>query len=103
MPPLLPTHWGASAPQNEPTLPSPSHSVSTRVGDEEKLRRSEGSDGEDRINLDSNKYDVKGMKETEDGGDKKQVMVVFEQKSGKELEKPIEEGPFTQPRWYVHS
>ncbi|OWZ63367.1 hypothetical protein AYX15_04629 [Cryptococcus neoformans] len=99
MSPLLPTHWGASAPQNEATLPSPSHSVSTRVGDEEKLRRSEGSDGEDRINLDSNKYEVKGMKETEDGGDKKQVMVVFEQKSGKELEKPIEEGPFTQPRW----
>ncbi|KAL0247372.1 hypothetical protein I308_104408 [Cryptococcus tetragattii IND107] len=78
MSPLLPTHWGTSAHQNEPTLPSSSHSVSARAGDEEKLRSSEGS---------------------EEGGDKRQVMVVFEQKSGKELEKPIEEGPFTQPRW----
>lgn len=43
------------------------------------------------------------MKEIEEGGDKKQVMAVFDQKNGKELEKPIEEGPFTQPRWCVYS
>lgn len=101
MSPLLPTHWGTSAPQNEATLPSSSHSVSTRAGDEEKIRSSEGSEGEDRTNLASNEYEEKGIKEIEEGGDKRQVMVVFEQKSGKELEKPIEEGPFTQPRWYV--
>lgn len=103
MSPLLPTHWGTSVPQDEPTLPSSSHSVSTRAGDEEKLRSPEASEVEDRTNLASNEYEEKGIKEIEEGGDKRQVMVVFEQKSGKELEKPIEEGPFTQPRWYVCS
>lgn len=103
MSPLLPTYWGTSVPQDEPTLPSSSHSVSTRAGDEEKLRSPEASEVEDRTNLASNEYEEKGIKEIEEGGDKRQVMVVFEQKSGKELEKPIEEGPFTQPRWYVCS
>lgn len=103
MSPLLPTYWGTSVPQDEPTLPSSSHSVSTRAGDEEKLRSPEASEVEDRTNLASNEYEEKGIKEIKEGGDKRQVMVVFEQKSGKELEKPIEEGPFTQPRWYVCS
>lgn len=103
MSPLQPTHWGTSAPQDEPTLPSSSHSVSTRAGDEEKLRSPEASEDEDRTNLASNEYEEKGIEEIEEGGGKRQVMVVFEQKSGKELEKPIEQGPFTQPRWYVCS
>ncbi len=46
-------------------------------------------------------YTEKGLMEIEEQGQKKQVRVVVEAKSGKELIKDVYDGPYTQPRWYV--
>lgn len=44
-------------------------------------------------------YLEKGMMELEEDGQKRKVMLVVEQKSGKEMFKDAGGGPYTQPRW----
>jgi hypothetical protein len=46
-------------------------------------------------------YEERGMVEIDEDGEKRKVMLVVEQKSGKEMFKDIGGGPYTVPRWSV--
>lgn len=48
-----------------------------------------------------NEYEERGLVEIEEDGEKRKVMLVVEQKSGKEMFKDVGGGPYTQPRWCV--
>ena len=45
------------------------------------------------------RFEDRGIHEVEDEGEMKQVRVVMEQKSGKELIAEMSGGPYTTPRW----
>ncbi|WWC90534.1 uncharacterized protein L201_005470 [Kwoniella dendrophila CBS 6074] len=94
-------HEASVTAPSEP-LASSSHSVSTRVGGEDEAnlnkKMSQGS-GEKRKAGSSNDYEERGIQEVEDEGQKRKVMVVMEQKTGKEILKDVGGGPYTQPRW----
>ncbi|KAK8854643.1 hypothetical protein IAR55_003382 [Kwoniella newhampshirensis] len=81
-----------------------SNSVSTRVGgnDEEKEagKAANGDYNEKGKSVKADgAYEEKGVTEIEDEGVKRQVMVVLEHKTGKELLRDVGGGPYTQPRW----
>lgn len=44
-------------------------------------------------------YEERGMVEIDEDGEKRKVMLVVEQKSGKEMFRDIVGGPYTTPRW----
>nr|XP_019044875.1 ATP-binding cassette transporter YOR1 [Kwoniella bestiolae CBS 10118]OCF23805.1 ATP-binding cassette transporter YOR1 [Kwoniella bestiolae CBS 10118] len=89
-----------SAPSDEAPVPS-SHSVSTRVGgeDEQDLKKKISQGSDDKNGSSSKEYEERGIQEIEDEGAKRKVMVVMEQKTGKEILKHVDGGPYTQPRW----
>lgn len=60
----------------------------TRYNDEKSV-----SDEKDK------EYEERGLVEIEEDGEKRKVMLVVEQKSGKEMFRDIGGGPYTQPRW----
>ncbi|WWC63484.1 uncharacterized protein I303_106087 [Kwoniella dejecticola CBS 10117] len=83
---------------------SSSRSASTRVGaeDEQELKKktSQGhAIDEKRGDIMSSDYEERGIHEVDDEGLKRKVMVVMEQKTGKEILKDVGGGPYTQPRW----
>lgn len=83
--------------------PSSERTASTHVGSEDGKDREKGkghSDGDynEKSVLDA-AYVDKGLVDVEDEEGKRQVQVVLEQKSGKEMIKELGGGPYTQPRW----
>lgn len=71
--------------------------ASTQVDDD---RSNQGSTNEKRMSDEKNKeYEERGMVEIDEDGEKRKVMLVVEQKSGKEMFKDIGGGPYTVPRW----
>ena len=94
---LLPTTREASSPSAEDRTAS---SVSTRVaapggGSKTPSERSNTQSDE----YEEKGYENKGLIEVEDGGQKRKMRVVLEQKSGKELLKEVSGGTYTMPRW----
>ncbi|WVQ68434.1 uncharacterized protein L199_006642 [Kwoniella botswanensis] len=92
------------SPYTPSDAPAPSsHSVSTRVGgeDEQDLKKklSQGSREDEKGASSSKEYEERGIQEIDDEGAKRKVMVVMEQKTGKEILKHVDGGPYTQPRW----
>ena len=69
--------------------------ASTQVGDERIASNDEKRFLGDR----ENEYELRGEVEIEEDGEKRKVMLVVEQKSGKEMFKEIGGGQYTQPRW----
>jgi hypothetical protein len=71
--------------------------ASTEVEDDREVTRYKdeklSNDGKDK------EYEERGLVEIEEDGEKRQVMLVVEQKSGKEMFRDVGGGPYTQPRW----
>ena len=108
---LLPVHRDVSstptviaestASQLIPPAPSSERSGSTHVGvGDEKASPSDDGYGE-KAQAEGSKqeYIDKGILELDDEEGKRQVQVMLEQKSGRELLKAMGGGPYTQPRW----
>lgn len=74
--------------------------ASTQVEDDREHTR---YNDEKRSNDDEKdkEYEERGLVEIEEDGGKRQVMLVVEQKSGKEMFRDVGGGPYTQPRWSV--
>ncbi|ORY35691.1 P-loop containing nucleoside triphosphate hydrolase protein [Naematelia encephala] len=117
---LLPTHRGESpaptlhADPSATQMPSSSaiggstRSASTQVGDDDIVvneKKVPIGDDIDRNQDISDKealghdYEDKGIVEIDDGGERRKVRVVVENRSGKELIKEMSGGPYTEPRW----
>lgn len=102
----------------EKSIPGPSSSSSRSIGNSpssevalsgastqvEEDREATKYNDEKRSNDsdDKNKeYEERGIVEIEEDGEKRKVMLVVEQKSGKEMFRDVGGGPYTQPRWLV--
>jgi len=63
-------------------------------------RSNSGSSNEKVVDQEKNReYDERGIVEIDEDGEKRKVMLVVEQKSGKEMFKDVGGGPYTIPRW----
>ena len=96
-------HDDPSGTELPPVAPS-SRSASTHVGTEDgQINEKKGSPQDEQVNEKSGEsskdYQEIGMVEIEEYGVSRQVKVVLEQKSGKEVLKEMTGGPYTQPRW----
>lgn len=69
----------------------------TRYNDEKRSNDSSGHGDDDK----DKEYEERGIVEIEEDGEKRKVMLVVEQKSGKEMFRDVGGGPYTQPRWLV--
>jgi hypothetical protein len=109
---VLPTHRDASpSSSSAPAQASSSASSSsinggsTRVGSEEEPNNLAGGEkhtqGAGKLVKESNgkEYVEKGLMEMDEDGQKRKVMLVVEQKSGREMFKEVGGGEYTQPRW----
>ncbi|WWC71394.1 uncharacterized protein I206_105349 [Kwoniella pini CBS 10737] len=104
MSPSTPTVRDPSPSTPSDAVAPSSHSISTRVGaeDDQELRKkiSQANTIDEKIGDPSSKeYDERGIHEIEEEGQKRKVMVVMEQRTGKEILKDVGGGPYTQPRW----
>ena len=106
--PLLPTHGQSpststlQAGASELRMDGPNQpeaSTFTLVGAKDEKNSSSEIFPEKTVGPSNAEYEEKGVIEIEDEGKKKQVRVVLEQKSGKEMIKELGGGPYTQPRW----
>lgn len=108
---VLPTHRDVSPGGNGSSSASSSslNGGSTQIGADDNIDRSSSSgsgSGEKKVPGKLVKdpktgaaYLEKGVMELDENGQKRQVMLVVEQKSGKEMFKEVGGGQYTQPRW----
>jgi hypothetical protein len=80
---------------------SSTHSGSTQVGGDEVNEKQRSSDMSDEKIMSSrnNDYEDKGIVDIEDEGVKRQVRVILENRTGKEVFKEMSGGEYTIPRW----
>jgi hypothetical protein len=82
---------------NPPSSDAVHSGASTQVDDD---RSNSGSSNEKVVDQEKNReYDERGIVEIDEDGEKRKVMLVVEQKSGKEMFKDVGGGPYTIPRW----
>jgi hypothetical protein len=82
---------------NSPSSDEALSGASTQVEDDRDIGR---SNNEKTMSHEKNQeYEERGMVEIDEDGEKRKVMLVVEQKSGKEMFRDIVGGPYTTPRW----
>ena len=80
---------------------SEGEAASTIISEETRQRAEGTSEKGDRpANGKDGAFDERGIIEIEQDGQKRKALLVIEEKSGKELLKDVEGGPYTIPRWY---
>ena len=98
---MLPTRADSSSSRSIGNSPSSDEEVSgasTQVDNRDS--DSASSTNEKTMKHDKNQeYEERGMVEIDEDGEKRKVMLVVEQKSGKEMFKDVGGGPYTIPRW----
>jgi hypothetical protein len=98
---MLPTRANSSSSRsigNPPSSDAELSGASTQVDNHDS--DSASSTNEKPMKHDKNQeYEERGMVEIDEDGEKRKVMLVVEQKSGKEMFKDVGGGPYTIPRW----
>jgi hypothetical protein len=105
------TEKSAASPESSSgaSLPVPQHSsgdmsdrASTRVGDNDDEKKGSGEYSEKpkfKRGKSVKGFEEKGLVEVDEEGKKKKVMLVVEERTGKEMFKEYAQGPYTIPRW----
>ena len=98
---MLPTRADSSSSRsigNSPSSDAEVSGASTQVDNRDC--DSASSTNEKSVNHGKNQeYEERGLVEIDEDGEKRKVMLVVEQKSGKEMFKDVGGGPYTIPRW----
>lgn len=103
MPGLLPTHRDPSPSSSSSTDDEAPSSNTTQVASQQpevNEKRFSSGNPEAKVKDESEDgYDDQGLIEVEEDGQKRQVRVVLEHKSGREMLKEVSGGQYTIPRW----